>query len=122
MNHQHEDEFIDKVRQKLNDEIGPLPAETQSQLRRSRATAIAQATAKSRSNNSILVPAMSFVVTLVVVGALLRGDYRDMDDDVLVTEMVAQIEFDTLDVEEFEIEIIEDLEFYQWLEANGYAG
>ncbi len=105
-------ELTRRVRDALDEDVRSIELPIRRRLAQARATALARRPVRA----PWLMPAAGFATAASVLVLLLNvthGPAGDFDThDVL---------FDTT-LAENELELIEDLEFYRWLDANGFAG
>lgn len=107
--------FLEQLRNALNADTDNIDPRTLDRLARNRRNAITQRAVRS---NFIprFAPGIAFAASAIMLAILLRvpdGSIPELDPDITLFEIAL------VDVE---LELIEDLEFYHWLDANGNAG
>lgn len=110
-----ETEWTQQIRRALDDEFARPDPALSAALARRRAHALAQAR-RAPTGIRQYAPGIAFATAAIVVitlAGLPQLRWNDPDADRLLLD-VARLDGD--------IELIEDLDFYHWLDANGYAG
>ena len=111
-----EDRFATKARELFEQSVDELDGETMSRLNRARQAAIAELGRKSYSpfRPGQWVPAAGVAAAAAIAVALWSGN--DPVDPVAVPETLADFE---LLLAEDSFEMLEDLEFYAWIDLDG---
>lgn len=124
MTERNDDEkFAEDARRLFDDSVGRLDANTLSNLNRGRHAALAELkVGESRRLRSRWLPLAGVAAAAVVAVIVVRGP-TGMD---VVIDPVTATDFEML-LDEESLEMLEDLEFYSWLEAadleaNGNVG
>ncbi|MEM7469602.1 MAG: hypothetical protein AAF387_22355 [Pseudomonadota bacterium] len=122
MNEQHELENLHRVRtalQQTEDEVEPAIAD---RLRESRIRILECKTDQDRdtlwtffANGKYVTPTMLTCSLILVVGLWQGHDGRDKRTPTESFEISHELSVS-------ELELVEELEFYEWLDANGHAG
>ena len=123
--------LIEALRRAFDEDTASLDPSIKRKLANARRRAVSQVRSRSLPRLQ-LQPAIAFVVTMGVFVLLLKPaawwPAAGSDDAGGVVEFVGEIESNTAisvvgqELTEQELEMVEDLEFYEWLEARGYAG
>tara|TARA_R110002096_G_scaffold350_19_gene2075 strand:+ start:895 stop:1239 length:345 start_codon:yes stop_codon:yes gene_type:complete len=112
---QRETEWTQRIRHALDAELARPDPALSAALARRRALALSQARG-TRTGLRAYTPGIAFAtaaIAVVMLAGLPQTARNIYDNDSLLLE-VARLNAD--------IELIEDLDFYHWLDANGYAG
>lgn len=110
-----ENERANRVRHVLDEALARPDASLAVELARRRALALAQ-TRRTRAGLDSCVPGIALAaaaIAVVMIVGLPQSSPGVYDEDKLLLEL-ARLGGD--------VELIEDLDFYHWLDANGYAG
>lgn len=110
-----DDDFLRRVRCDLDADIEAMDGATVAQLAQIRRAAVARASVRPTFNLRF-APAVAFAASTAMLAILLRvpgGSLPPLEHDVPLIEFA---------LADGELELIEELEFYQWLDARGYAG
>ena len=110
-----DDDFISLLRRELDADIAATDRATTARLERSRFEAVSRNAARPMFNLRF-APAIAFAASTAMLAMLLRvpdGSSPPFESDVRLIEFA---------LADGELELIEDLDFYRWLDANGYAG
>ena len=110
------DEYlVERWRSELDADLDNIDDVTTARLAQIRRNALSRPVAR-QSFIPRMAPAIAFAASAIVLAIFLRvpdGPISQLDPDVVLMEIV---------LAEGELELIEDLEFYRWLDANGNAG
>lgn len=121
MNEQDNDQFVAKARERFDESVERLDASTLSQLNQSRHRALAEAGQTSLHGQWMRwVPVTGIATAAVVAVMVMNGQVVMTDEPITTTDFELLLEDDNL-------EMFEDLEFYSWLDtadldANGDVG
>lgn len=110
-----ENEWTDQVRRALDEELARPDPSLSGELARRRTLALSHAR-RPATGLRACAPGFAFAAAafaVVMIAGLPQTSRPGYQDDPLLLE-VASLDTD--------IELIEDLDFYHWLDANGYAG
>ena len=110
-----DENLLTRWRSALDADVENLDARTVARLVQIRHQAMSRRSAR-QSFRPRFAPAVAFATSALVLATLLRisdGSIPVFDADAILLEIV---------LAEDELELIEDLEFYRWLDANGNAG
>lgn len=115
-----------EVRKALADDLSSLDTSTERKLQAARYAALDEYSREKRIPGSgfvpALIPGLIFASSLcVAIGVWLVQPDSEFtkqmrDDHVLFDDIGAQ------GISSNELEMVEELEFYEWLDANGYTG
>jgi hypothetical protein len=108
-------EFLARVKRALDADADGLDALAASRLARARHRALDRIDGSRRAPGG-LIPAGVFaagLTTAVILSQLSGGAPAEFHERMLEFELAVPSE---------SIELIEELEFYEWLQANGYTG
>ncbi len=112
-----QDAIVSQVKAALDDSTANMDAATLSKLNRARQHAIAEAT--SRPAVPTWLPAAAVTASLVIVVGLWSGLPTD---DAAIDAMPAALLSDTLVLDDADIDLLQELEFYAWLIEQENAG
>jgi len=110
-----DDEFAALLKRTLDADTHDIDPSTVQELSRLR-TAVLAKKQPQYQRYGMLVPGFAFGAAALGVVALVGLPQQSVprgNPETLLTELA---------LEEDDIELVEDLDFYRWLEANGYAG
>ena len=109
MSKQNEDEFNAKIKQGLNDSVRDLDANTLSKIRQIRSQAIEKAETKNTKWSGVMAGALATACVMVFAVAIF-----------LKTPTIEPVSVDDLELisSSDNLELFEDLEFYEWLEDD----
>ena len=116
-------QFADEAKQLFDDSVDSLDAATLSRLNQGRLRALAElSSTRTRGQWLGWIPAAGVAVAVLVTVMIMRGP-NGVD---IPIESVTTTDFEIL-LDEDSLEMLEDLEFYSWLEsvdldANGNVG
>ncbi len=121
MNGQDKDEFVAKASERFDESVERLDAATLSQLNQSRHRALAEAGQAGPLGQWMRWVPVTGVATAAVVAVMVMNGQVMMNGEPITTT-----DFELL-LEDDNLEMFEDLEFYSWLdtddlEANGDVG
>ncbi len=106
--------LVEQWREVLDTDAENIDARTVARLAQIRRNAVSRRDV--RSTLPRFAPAIAFATSAIMLAILLRvpdGSIHVLDPDVVIFEIV---------LADSDLELIEDLEFYRWLDANGNAG
>jgi hypothetical protein len=114
--------FEQRAAQLLRDSATSLDGQTRSQLNRARQAALDELPAAPRPGSSGYGWAIAGVAAVAVLTAVLLSNRPTVRSPVPLAEVpTAAVDLDLLMAEE-ELEMLEDLEFFAWLESEDFAG
>lgn len=106
-----DDDVLALVRRKLDADVDALRPDTTGRLAACRRAALSRQVRRPR-----FAPAVAFAASTAVLAIMLAapdGAQPWLEPDTAAFDFV---------LAESELELIEDLDFYRWLDLNGYAG
>ena len=111
----NDEEILTAIKSELDGDLDRIDSSILKKLQHSRREALAQS-ANRRLFAPRIAPALAFVTSVVVFIVLLRVpgfSISPLGPDAVLSE---------LEFVESEIELVDELEFFRWLDANGHAG
>ncbi|NOQ81790.1 MAG: hypothetical protein GQ548_04615 [Methylophaga sp.] len=106
----HEDEFEKNIKQQLNASLESIDESTRSKLTKVRYKALNASNTTSSPFTNWLTPLLSTAVVALLLITLLPSTYQRDEEIILTTEFIMISEME-------DIELYDDIEFYQWLET-----
>lgn len=105
----------EQIRQSLDESVSALPAEVRSKLTQARHNALAQMQRKPRALSTWLVPAGGIAAVVLALGLWLHTPVPTLPETVAVVDLELLLADESL-------ELVEELEFFIWLEGETDAG
>lgn len=106
----NEQEWLDKVRQELEKGIDELDAGTRSKLTYARQSALQR---RNERNVNVWIPAAALASVCLIIAVLINVPEQETRDSEIFNDIDLMTTSDNL-------ELLEDLEFYEWLEAYDF--
>lgn len=112
-----DDDFLQRAADHFDDSVESLDAQTRSRLNQGRQLALTAAGERTLSWQQWLPAGVAAAVALVAIGMWNNKVEQDVFDapDLAVPAMAADLE---LLMDEDELEMLEDLEFYSWIDLD----
>jgi uncharacterized protein DUF3619 len=111
MSKHDEDELATKIKQDLDESIEALDANTLSRLRQLRAKAIERSEPRKYPTQGLLIGGLATACVMVLAVILLLNPETSVQTvPVEELELISSMEH---------LDLLEDLEFYEWLEEDG---
>ena len=127
MNKNTDKDISRRVKKALTEDLSSIDEGVVSELEAARYRALEgfdrQTQAHAFFDKPTMIPGLIFACSLfVVVGVWFVQQPSERSEGHAYDEQAVLYRIDTREISSTELELVEDLEFYEWLDSNGYAG
>lgn len=113
---QSEEDFLKQLKRELDADLEKIDSATMARLARSRREAVSRRAGRRSPFIERFAPGLAFAASTAMLAILLQvsnGSMPQLGSNAPLVELL---------LAQGELELIEELDFYRWLDANGYAG